>query len=325
MRGEAMNAAVVQSFAAPPSYTTYSDPVPAPGELLVTVRAAGLHQIVKSLANGTHYGSTGELPFIPGVDGVGVLEDGTRIYFGGARFPYGTLCEKTVINGRVVIPLPDKLDDLTAAAIANPAMSSWVALSSRANFVPGEKVLILGATGTSGQLAVQIAKRQGASRIVAAGRNPEVLAQLRSLGAHVVISLEGDAKLVVANFKEEFDQYMPDVVLDYLWGSPTEMVLKAMTEGRHMSGTSRIRYVNIGSTAGSSITLPAASLRGADIAVLGSGFGSASLQQIGNSISEFFALAAQQPFEFSLKAAPLSEVESLWNKKENSTRIVFQP
>jgi NADPH:quinone reductase-like Zn-dependent oxidoreductase len=96
------------------------------GELPVTVTAAGLHQIVKSLANGTHYGSTEELPFIPGVDGVGRLEDGTRVYFGGVRAPYGTFAERANANGKIWIPLPDGLDDATAAGIANPAMSSWL-------------------------------------------------------------------------------------------------------------------------------------------------------------------------------------------------------
>jgi NADPH:quinone reductase-like Zn-dependent oxidoreductase len=220
-----------------------------------------------------------------------------------------------VVNGKVIIPLPETLDDVTAAAIANPAMSSWVALSSRARFVTGERVLILGATGTSGQLAVQIAKRRGAGRIVGAGRSPEALAKLLTLGADAVISLDGSSEEVGARFKQEFDRFMPDVVLDYLWGTSAETVLNAMTAGRHMSGTSRVRYVNIGSTAGPNISLPAAVLRSADIELLGSGFGSASLKQICEAIAEFFVLAAKQPFQFSVRPAPLSEVASLWNEK----------
>jgi NADPH:quinone reductase-like Zn-dependent oxidoreductase len=122
-----MKAALVQAFDAPPIYTDFDTPTAAAGEQLVTVTAAGLHQVVKSIANGSHYLSAGKLPFIPGVDGVGFLADGTRIYFGGARFPYGTMCEQTVIGNLMVIPLPAGLEDALAAGIANPGMSSWVA------------------------------------------------------------------------------------------------------------------------------------------------------------------------------------------------------
>ena len=131
-----MNAAVVQSYDAPPRYATFAEPAPAEGERLVTVTAAGLHPIVKALAKGTHYGSTGVLPFIPGVDGVGKLEDGTRVFFGAARPPFGSFAERSLASGAMCLPLPDGLDDITAAAIANPAMSSWVALTARAKFTP---------------------------------------------------------------------------------------------------------------------------------------------------------------------------------------------
>src|ERR1700742_1119187 len=136
-----MKAAIVESFAKPPRYGSFDDPVAEAGEVLVQVEAAGLHQIVKGLANGTHYGSTGELPFIPGVDGVGRLEDGTRVYFGASRRHYGTLAERAGSGGGMRLPLPDGLDDATAAGIANPGMSSQVALTERAKFTAGESVL----------------------------------------------------------------------------------------------------------------------------------------------------------------------------------------
>ena len=170
-----MNAAVVHSFDAPPRYTTFADPVATDKEQLVTVTAAGLHPIVKALAKGTHYGSSGELPFIAGVDGVGKLEDGTRVYFGIARSPFGTFADRALAASWMCLPLPATVDDVTAAGIANPVMSSWAALTARAKFAVGESVLILGATGVAGQLAVQVAKRLGARRIVAAGRNPRAL------------------------------------------------------------------------------------------------------------------------------------------------------
>jgi NADPH:quinone reductase-like Zn-dependent oxidoreductase len=160
-----LNAAVVHAFDAPPRYTSFADPVAGKSEKLVKVIAAGLHPIVKSLVNGTHYGCTEVLPFIPGVDGVGRLQDGTRVYFGSARRPYGTFSELAVAPDWICLPLPEGLDEVTAAGIANPGMSSWAALSARAKFVAGESVLILGATGAAGQMAVQIAKRLGARRV----------------------------------------------------------------------------------------------------------------------------------------------------------------
>jgi len=139
-----VNAAVVHSFDLPPRHGSFDDPVPSGREQLITVSAAGLHRIVKALANGTHYGSTTRPPFIPGIDGVGRLPDGTRVYFGASRTPYGSFAEKSV--AAFTFPPPDGLDDATAAGIANPAMSSWASLKLRAQFVPGESVLILGAS-----------------------------------------------------------------------------------------------------------------------------------------------------------------------------------
>jgi NADPH2:quinone reductase len=320
-----MHAAVVRAFDAPPSYAEFADPIPEAGELAVTVTAAGLHPIVKSLANGTHYGSTGDLPFVPGVDGVGRLEDGTRVFFGGGHSPYGTMAERSLASKAICIPLPEGLDDTTAAGLANPAMSSWVALSARAKFVAGESVLILGATGVAGQLAVQIAKRRGARRVVGAGRNPEALASLKTLGADTVISLEQEQDALVAAFRGEFAGEGVDVVLDYLWGQPAESALKAIAQKGLSKLAARVRFVQIGSSAGQTISLNAATLRSSGLELLGSGFGSASLDQIKAAIGEFFKTAAEEPFQFSVKTAPLSEVEALWNSPERGSRLVFQP
>jgi NADPH2:quinone reductase len=320
-----MRAAVVHRYDAPPRYESFEDPVAQAGERLVTVTAAGLHQIVKGLAKGTHYGSAGVLPFVPGVDGVGRLEDGTRVYFGTARSPFGSMAERAIASGAMLIPLPGGLEDAVAAGIANPAMSSWVALSARAKFVAGESVLVLGATGTSGSLAVQIAKRRGARRVVAVGRNAKTLERLKALGADAVISLEQEPAALVAALREEMDQNGVDIVLDYLWGDPAGALLEAIGKKGLSKATPRIRYIQIGSMAGASLPLAAATLRSSGLELLGSGFGSASLEQIGQAIAEFFALAAKEPFQFAIKRLPLSEVESAWNMPEENQRIVFEP
>lgn len=328
-----MNAAVVHSFDAPPTFSTFDNPIPNPeaNEVLVDVTAAALHRIVKSLANGTHYGSAGILPFIPGVDGVGRLQSsinhlpaGTRVYFGATRPPFGTFAQQSIATASMIVPLPDAVDDATAAAIANPAMSSNVALL-RAQFQPGESVLILGATGVAGQLAVQIAKARGARRVIAIGRNPQALAELTTLGANATISLDQSPDALTAALRTEISTHGVDIALDYLWGPPAETLLSAIAQ-RGLSHTApRIRYIQIGNMAGSNISLSAATLRSSGLELLGSGFGSASLDQILRSISDFFTHIAATPMPFAFKTAPLSEVTTLWNSEDQGVRLVFQP
>jgi NADPH2:quinone reductase len=320
-----MNAAVVHSFDAPPRYTTFAEPVVAEGERLVRVTAAGLHPIVKALAKGMHYGSSGELPFIAGIDGAGRLEDGARVYFGIARSPFGSFSERGLAASWMCLPLPEGIDDVTAAGIANPAMSSWVALTMRAKFAAGESVLILGATGVAGQLAVQVAKRLGARRVIAAGRNPQALERLKALGADAVIPLDQDQAALVSSFRGELAGEGVDVVLDYVWGQPAERVLEAISQKGLRKASSRIRFIQIGESAGKTISLPAATLRSSGLELLGSGFGSASLDQILVALAEFFQVAAREPFQFRTKAAALRDVEALWNEADEGTRLVFQP
>jgi NADPH2:quinone reductase len=320
-----MKAAIVESFAKPPRYGSFADPVAEAGEVLVEVEAAGLHPIVKALANGTHYGSTGALPFVPGVDGTGRLEDGTRVYFGVSRPPFGTFAERAVTNSTLSVRLPDGLESLTAAAIANPGMSSWVALQFRAKFVAGEGVLILGATGTAGHLAVQIAKRLGARRVVAAGRNAAALAAVKELGADALISLEQPREALVAAFRSEIAEHGVDVVLDYLWGEPAEAVLAAIAQKGLSHAAPRIRFVQIGQSAGATITLAGATLRSSGVELLGSGFGSASMQEIFAALAEFFKEAARSPFATQMKTVALQDVESLWSAPDGGARLVFCP
>ena len=319
-----MNAAVVESFDRPPRYSTFPDPTPSVDEVVITVTAAGLHPIVKALAKGAHYGSTGQLPLIPGVDGVGRTPDGARVLFGSTHPPYGTFAERSLTRPALCTPLPDALDDATVAAMMNPGMSAWAALEHRADFAAGESVLILGATGSAGHMAVQIARRFGARRIVAAGRNPEALEEAKNLGADTTISLqqEHDA-LVVSAFRTELADGI-DVVLDYLWGAPAEALLAAVVQKGLDHDASRIRYIQIGNSAGPNITLPAAVLRSSGLELLGSGFGSVSMDKLFASLRAILAAAVKEPFKMKLNTAPLRDVERLWNAA-GEARLVFVP
>jgi NADPH:quinone reductase-like Zn-dependent oxidoreductase len=313
-----VKAAVVNVLGEPPRYQNFAEPNAAEGEVLIDVRAAGLHPIVKARASGSHYSSDGVVPLIPGLDGVGVW-DGSRVFFGFSRAPFGSMAERTVARRSMCIPLPDRIDDVQAAAIANPGMSAWLSIKDRAGLAKGESVLILGATGVAGQLAIQVARHLGASRIVAAGRNLEALASEK---LDAVISLAQDDDAIREAFSVEARKGI-DMVIDYLWGRPTELFLEALAKGFNPNGGRSTRLVEVGESAGKTITLPGATLRSVDLKLMGSGFGSVPLAQVLGAIPTLFQLAAAGSLKVTTEPVPLTEVEVAWNRKESGKRIVF--
>ncbi|MGA7859120.1 MAG: zinc-binding alcohol dehydrogenase family protein [Terracidiphilus sp.] len=314
-----MQAAVVNVLGQSPIYQSFPEPVPGEGEVIVNVRAAGLHPIVKALASGSHYAAGGELPAVPGIDGVGVLQDGRRVYFGFARKPWGTMCERTVIPVTGYLPLPDGLDDVQAAAIANPGMSAWLSLKDRAAVAAGETVLVMGATGVAGKLATQVARQLGAKRVIAAGRN---VAAIAAQDVNAVISLAQPEDAIRDAFAAEAANGI-DVVIDYLWGRPTELLLEALAKGFRASATRSTRLVEVGSSAGPAITLPGATLRSIDLKLLGSGFGSVPLDQVFQAIPTLFKMAAAGSLRVDTEPVHLADVQAAWTRVEKGRRIVF--
>jgi NADPH:quinone reductase-like Zn-dependent oxidoreductase len=317
-----MKAAIVVEAGKTPIYGDFKEPVPANGEVQVTVSAAALSNVVKSRASGTHYSSSGELPFVVGIDGVGRLDDGRRVYFALPKAPWGSMAEKTAVRPSQCISLPDDLHDVTAAAIANPAMSSWAALKERARLTAGENVLINGATGTAGRLAVQIAKYMGAKKVVATGRNAEALKALSELGADVTIPLGDGGDAFEDALKEQFGGDGIDVVLDYLWGQSAERIIVAGAKAG--KDAVPIRFVHIGSVSAPNITLPSAALRSSAITLMGSGIGSIPVDGLVKSIDELMLATVPGGFEIATKTFPLSEVEHVWAAANGMPRVVFQ-
>lgn len=317
-----MNAAVVESPQSPPVYKIFEDPVPQPGESLVRVLAVGLHPVVKARAKGSHYTSGGQYPLIPGIDGVGRLDDGRRVFFAASHPPFGSFAELSLTRPQTIFPIADSIPDAVGAALGNPAMSSWGALTYRAKFQPGESVLILGATGVAGQLAVQIAKRRGAKRVIACGRNPQSLEKTKALGADATISLELPREELFAALSREINAGI-NVVLDYVWGPPAEVTLEAIA--KRNNETMPMRYVQIGTSAGRTIPLDGAALRSNAVELVGSGFGSVALPDLLTSIADFFAEAARAPFDIAIRTMPLSEITSAWDQPEGDSRFVFVP
>src|ERR1700761_4167393 len=276
-----MKAAIVTGVGQTPIYGDFTEPVPAHGESRIAVSAAAISHVVKSRASGAHYSSSGNFPFVVGIDGVGRLDDGRRVYFVLPRAPYGSMAETAMVRSAHCLDLPDDLDDVTAAAIANPGMSSWAAYAERARLKPGETVLVNGATGTSGRLAVQIARYLGAKKIIATGRDTEALKSVAALGADVTIPLVAEEAALDDAFKTQFAQGV-DVVIDYLWGHSAERLLTAAAKAAPEAVP--IRFVQIGSTGGSDITLPSALLRSSAIEMMGSGIGGIALDRLVHAV-----------------------------------------
>ena len=316
--GGAMQAAVINVLGQPPRYQTFPDPTAKEGEAIIQVRAAGLHPIVKALASGSHYAGKGEVPAVPGLDGVGTLEDGSRVYFTFARKPWGSMCERTVAPSAKCLPLPEAIDDAQAAAIVNPGMSAF-SLRERAAVTKGETVLILGATGVAGQLAIQVARHLGARRVIAAGRNVE---SLSSLNIDAIVPLGQSEDAVREAFVAEAARGI-DVVIDYLWGRPTELLLEALSKGFNPTVTRSVRLVEVGESAGKTINLPGATLRSIDLKIMGSGFGSVPLQKVFDAIPTLFSMAAAGSLHVAIETVPLADVESAWDRPEKGRRIVF--
>jgi NADPH:quinone reductase-like Zn-dependent oxidoreductase len=318
-----MKAAVVSSFDTAPQYEDFPEPSPkGSDELIIDVLAAGLHPRVRSQADGSHYTSTDELPLVPGIDGVGHDREGALRYFVLPDTTLGAMAERTVVDVRRSIVLPEGSDPVAVAAAMNPAMSSWVGLRRRVDFQAGQNVLVLGATGNAGQMAVQIAKLFGASQIIAVGRDAERLATLRPLGATNTVLLDGgpdvpdrlgDAAKTV------------DVVIDYLWGQPAADALRAIIPARADEGQ-QLTWLQIGSVAGPTSPIPSAALRAARLQIVGSGQGSVSTRDILTELSELAREITNGAFRIDPRAVPLSNVAQAWvDARTSSERIVLTP
>ncbi len=321
-----MNAAVVHSFDKPPHFDTFPEPVSGEHYVLIHVRAAALKPVDKQLASGSHYGSKSlALPFVCGIDGVGNLEDGSRAFF-MPRSPYGAMAERTVAPRSFCFPIPDNIDDCTAAAIFNPGLSAWLSLVWRAQLAEGETVLILGATGVTGKLAIQTAKLLGAGRVIAAGRNEEVLSTLPDLGADPIIRLDSQDGDLSEVFPRKVGEEGIDVIIDYLWGKPTEALISALTRSDLKPTLSRIRLVQAGESAGPMISLRAAALRSSRLEILGAGSGSAPPAEMWvEARQQLMSNVTSGKLRIDTDEIPLADIEDAWRCEPRGRRLVIVP
>jgi NADPH:quinone reductase-like Zn-dependent oxidoreductase len=315
-----MKAAIVRAAGQPPVYGDFAEPEPLRGEQRIHVTAAALSNLVRGRAAGSHYSVAGGFPIGVGIDGVGRLDDGTRVYFLMPRMPFGSMAERTVVPAAHCLPVPDGLDDVTAAALANPGMSCWAAFTERARLRAGETVLINGATGTTGRLGVQVARHLGAARIIATGRNFDALRALATLGADETISLNDSDAALDERFGQLFAEGV-DVVLDHLWGPVALRLLTAAA--RSTKNGRRVRFVQSGSMAGTEIVLPSALLRAAAIELMGTGLGSVPIDRLLHAIGAVYRATGPAGLRIATEPVPLTDFEQAWPRKDSSRRTVF--
>ena len=318
-----MDAAVLHTLGKPPRCEQFPEPIAGDGEVIVQVHAASLKPIDKQLAGGSHYASPRELPVVCGSDGVGHLSDGQRVFFGGTRPPFGAMAQRTVVRRAFCFPVPEGVDDETAAALPNPGVSAWLSLAHRAKLAPGENVLILGATGVTGKLAVRIAKLLGAGRVVAAGRNRQTLSTSHDLGADATIQLDAPAEDLGEAFVREAGDSGFQVVIDYVWGRPAEAFLAAITRREFAVITSETRFVQVGESAGPTISLSAAVLRSTALTIMGTA-GIPPRDMLVDALQKVMAHAASGELRVETERVPLVDIENAW-QREQTGRLVVTP
>jgi NADPH:quinone reductase-like Zn-dependent oxidoreductase len=319
-----MRAAIVEAFDEPPRYAITADPLAtSETESVLEVIAAGLHPIVRALASGSHYRTASGLPFIPGVDGVARDDDRALWYFSAKLGGPGSMADRAVVDRTRSVKLPIGTDARAIAAGMNPALSSWVALRRRIDFQPGQRVLVFGATGSAGRLAVQVATRFGAAAVTAAGRDPRRLAALEGLGATALVSLAGTPAETAAELVKAAADV--DVVLDYTWGQPAAIAMSALARAR--STTERaLTWLQVGESAGATAALPAAALRSSKLHILGSGQGTVSAEDVLAELPSIAGALSDGSLSVGVRAIPLKDVRHAWaDAADAAARIVLEP
>lgn len=322
-----MKAAVLKQTGIAPVYEDFPAPV-ATGDqqLVIRMMAASVKNLDKARAAGTHYAGYTQLPVVVGIDGVGTLPDGTPVYAQGIS---GTIAEKAIIHKGQYIVLPGGMDPALAAALPNALLGSAMALKYRAQLQPGQTVLINGATGVTGMVAVQLAKLMGAKKIIATGRNTRQLEKARALGANATVSLLQPDAAITEEVKSLQAQTPIDIVLDYLWGKPMTLILDAFRGGSVHHTANKVKVVTVGAMAGDALPVSSAALRSADIELMGSGFGSLSPTDFEAfykaMLPEMFARAAAGQLKVDIDKEPLQNIEAAWNKPlDAGKRLVIQ-
>jgi NADPH:quinone reductase-like Zn-dependent oxidoreductase len=319
-----MRAAVLHEIGGIPRYEDFPDPMPGEDEVIIDVQAVAVENVDKAVAAGTHYASQryiAQLPAIPAFDGIGALPDGTVVGFGNPRPPYGALAEKTVVPKGAYMPIAEGIDPAIATVLGTAI--TGMSIKTAAGFVPGETVLVQGATGVAGRLAVKVARLLGAGRIVATGRDDDQLREVRVLGADTVINTAvSDEALAQAYLDAKGDGY--DVVVDYLWGRPTEILLRSLVP-QSFAFAKPTRLIQVGESAGGALVLAAESLRTSGVEIYGAAKG-LSPEIMHEVYGQIVTWAQSGELTFDVVKVPLSDIETAWQRTDlRGSRLVVVP
>ena len=311
-----MRAALIEAAGNGAHYGDFAEPGDHEGRQVVELVAAGIHPIVRGLASGRHYGSSGQWPLVPGTDAVVRSAEGVLAYSGFPQPPYGTLAERISVPSFLWIPLPEGADPARVAGGVNPGLASWLPLQARRKEIGRlDNVLILGVTGMAGLLAAQDARILGATRVAGVGRDAQSLSDAVKAGT-TAVALTGDQKRDGAAILQALKGSSPDIVLDFLWGAPAESAFAALGRRGLEADRADISYVQLGAAAGSQAAVPAALLRSRKLRITGSGAGSASITDIIAEIPSYIQLISDGAVDVPIRTFPLSMVSEAWEAAE---------
>jgi NADPH:quinone reductase-like Zn-dependent oxidoreductase len=308
-----MRAAVIRGYGQPPDHVEHPVPAVGPGQVLLKVTAAPINPLDLLCASGTSYFGEPPLPYVPGTQGVGVVQAGsqwpagTRVWFSadaGMAPGDGTLAELCVARESALLPLTGDVSDDLVAALGLSAIAAWMALTWRGGLSSGEHVLVLGASGTVGQVGIQAARLLGANQVTAACRDSHGRQRALELGADAVADMSGDdAGLLHGRLKQAMAG-PADLVLDPVWGLPAEAAVRVLARGG--------RLVNLGSSAGPQARLDSAGLRSGTLGVLGYTNAALSPAQKAEALDEILRHAAAGRLTVDYETLPLADVASAW-------------
>jgi NADPH2:quinone reductase len=312
-----MKVAVLTQTGTTPTYADFPDPQPGSGQVVVDVTAAGVHHLDLAKASGA-FGDPDTLPYVIGADGVGQTAGGRRVFFTSPVSPHGSWAERTLVAEQDLLDLSDGVDDVTAAALGNTGLAAWLALTWRAELKPGQNVLVLGATGALGSVAVQLARALGAATVVAADRDPDRLALSSERGADATVTITPDTDLVGA-FRDAAGDRGFDVIIDPLWGEPALAAMNVAARGA--------RHIQIGQSAAATVQLPAGLVRGGRLEILGFAHMDPPVEVRRNAYLKLTELAATGALTVDTMTLPLADCRQAWELQQQGAprKLVLTP
>jgi NADPH2:quinone reductase len=306
-----VRAAILTAYGQTPEIGDFDDPTPADGHQVVDVLAAGMNPVDVLKASGHFYGGNPPLPSVTGTEGIGRLDDGRVVYFDAPVSPYGSFAQRALIDAGATYDVPDGLDPALAVVFGIAGLAGWLALEHRARVREGESVLVLGAGGVVGQVAVQAAKLLGAGRVVAAARSAERLDRAVQQGADATVQIGAVDDLAEA--LRDAGGGGIDVVVDPVWGEPAVAALAAMNV--------RGRLVQIGQSAGAEATIPSALIRGKTLDVLGHTNFAIATDVKRRAYETMAAHAAAGRMEVEVERVALDELPGAWERQRSSPGV----